>query len=322
MSEAIGEQMVNRRKFLTGGAMLGLAGVLLPQLASAGPDLAQNASVKPKSNDLAGIVDLHIHPAPDVVKRKYDDIDLALDARNHGARAVVLKAHGTTTAGRATIAHKVVPDVGVFGSITLNPSVGGINPAAVETAVKMGAKVVWLPTNFSSFERGRRGKSDGVEVVSDGQVVTKLNDVFRLVAKDNLILGTGHINLQETYIVVEAAKKAGVNKIVITHPESFLINMPLEDQKALAQYDVYFERCYSRVLPDGSWETNFERNLRAIEAVGWESTILATDGGQTQNPVWSEAWKRYLDFMHKSGLPGGAIKHMSCDVPARLLGLE
>jgi hypothetical protein len=257
-----------------------------------------------------------------VVKRKYDDVELAKDARSAGARAVVLKAHGTPTAGRATIVSKMMPGIEVYGSITLNPSVGGINPEAVATALKMGAKVVWLPTNFSSFERSRRGRSDGIEVVVDGKVVNNLNRVFQMVAKENIILGTGHISPQESIVVVEAAKKAGVNKIVITHPEQFLIDMTHDDQKILSQYDVYFERCYSRVLPDGSWEKNFERNLRAIEAIGWESTILASDGGQTQNPIWSDSWRQYLEFMHRAGLPSHAIKHMSCDVPARLLGLE
>ena len=40
-------------------------------------------------------------------------------------------------------------DFTMFGSITMNRQVGGINPVAVEVALKLGAKVVWLPTQWA-----------------------------------------------------------------------------------------------------------------------------------------------------------------------------
>lgn len=43
----------------------------------------------------------------------------------------------------------------MFGGITLNRQVGGINPYAVESALKLGGKVVWLPTQSArnTFEK-------------------------------------------------------------------------------------------------------------------------------------------------------------------------
>ena len=56
-----------------------------------------------------------------------------------------------------------------------------------------------------------------VEVVRDGKVVPEMNDVFQLVKDYDAVLGTAHVSPEECFVVVEAARKAGVKKIVVTH---------------------------------------------------------------------------------------------------------
>src|SRR4029453_12749706 len=60
--------------------------------------------------------------------------------------AVVLKSHDYPTAALAAVVDRVVDGVRVFGGICCDREVGGVNPAAVETALRIGAKIVWLPT--------------------------------------------------------------------------------------------------------------------------------------------------------------------------------
>ncbi|MGL5514209.1 MAG: DUF6282 family protein, partial [Sporomusa sp.] len=141
--------------------------------------------------DLSGVIDMHIHTGPDIRQRRLDDIELAQAAVRLGVRAVVIKSHVMATAARATIAEKVCPGVRVFGGITLNPHVGGINPLAVAAAIKMGAKIVWLPTSFSTQQRRAEGKADGVATVVDNQVVPALTDILKMVAEHNLVLASG-----------------------------------------------------------------------------------------------------------------------------------
>ncbi len=209
---------------------------------------------------LTGIIDLHVHTAPDVRARRLNDIELAQAARQAGARAVVLKSHVVPTVGRAAIAAQVVPGIRVFGGITLNPQVGGLN-AAVETALAMGAKAVWLSTAYVVNERRRLGKSDEVAVVEGGKVVPELTTILGLVDRHGAILGTGHLAPAETRVVVEAARESGVAKIVVTHPEWLTVDMPLDEQKALSRCGVYFERCYARNAGDETFEVNFARNV-------------------------------------------------------------
>lgn len=271
---------------------------------------------------LKGVVDLHIHTMPDVRQRRLSDIELAQEAARVGARAVVIKSHLVPTAGRAYIAEKVVPGVRVFGGITLNPPVGGLNPAAVETAIRMGAKIVWLPTAWSSHERKLAGKNDGVESVINGKVVPALVSILELIARHDVALATGHLSPAEILTVVDKAKTIGVRKIIVNHPEWWSINLPISDQKRLVPYGVFFERCYATRQPGKDYEKNFAKNLQAIESVGCETTILATDGGQTENPVWSEAYSEYIAYLLSAGISTEIMDKMTKTYPAQMLGLD
>ena len=276
--------------------------------------------IKEREALLRGVIDIHIHTTPDVRKRRLSDLELAAEARRVGARAIVIKSHVVPTMDRAWIAGQATPGVQVFGGITLNPHIGGLNPLAVETAAQMGAKFVWLPTAWSANERKRKGTGDGVETVADGKVLPALVDILRLIAKNGLVLGTGHLTPSECLVVVEEARKQGVEKIVVNHPEWTTVDMSIDEQKSLAQFDVLFERCYARSV-DGRYETNFRRNLAAMEALGFASTIVATDGGQVENPVWSEALSEYIEFLLQAGVPQIDVDKMTKHNPARILGL-
>src|SRR5579863_4803997 len=95
---------------------------------------------------LQGAYDLQVHVAPDVIARRIDDLDLAQEFLSHGLRGLVLKSHYIPTAERAQVVTKAVPGIRAFGALTLNHSVGGLNPVAVEIAGRSGAKIVWMPT--------------------------------------------------------------------------------------------------------------------------------------------------------------------------------
>lgn len=271
-------------------------------------------------NLLQGVIDIHIHTNPDIRTRRLSDLQLASEARRVGARAIVIKSHLVTTMDRASIAREAVPGIDVFGGIALNAQVGGLNAVAVDTAIKMGAKLVWLPTSSSANERRRLGKSDGVEAVVGGKVVPALLPILKLIAQSDIALATGHLTPAETLVVVEEARKQGVAKIVVNHPEWATVDMSIDEQKQLAQFDVYFERCYARNV-GGKYDKNFARNLQAMEALGFESTIVATDGGQVENPLWSDALAEYIGYLLQAGVPKTTVDLMTKRNPAKVLGL-
>ena len=71
----------------------------------------------------------------------------------------MLKSHYAPTYERAKVVTKAVPGIQAFGAITLNHSVGGLNPVALEIAGRSGNKIVWMPTVDAANETA--GRTDG-----------------------------------------------------------------------------------------------------------------------------------------------------------------
>lgn len=281
---------------------------------------------------MKGVIDMHVHSNPDLRLRAYDDIELMEAGIRVGARAIVIKTHQGTTMDRAylcnrhnQIVHGGTNDFTMYGSITLNKVVGGINPKAVDVALKLGAKVVWLPTQsaINHLRKTKQDLSNGVEVVRDGKVVPELETIFGLIKDHNAVLGTAHVSPEEAFIVTEAARNVGVKNIVITHPEWWIVDMSLEDQlRIVKDYDVILERCYAQNMGGGKYKSNLPDNLALIKEVGYEHVMVDTDGGQTENPHWELAFAEYMQYLLDHGIPEEHVYHMTHTIPARLLGLE
>ena len=281
---------------------------------------------------LQGVIDMHVHSNPDLRTRAYDDFELMEAGIRVGARAIVIKTHQGTTMDRAYLCnrHNQVVHGGdnhftMFGSITLNRVVGGINPVAVETALKLGAKVVWLPTQSAKGHMEKMGQdlSKCVEVTRDGKVLPEVKSVLQLVKDHDAVLGTGHISPEECFLVVEEAKKMGIDKVVVTHPEWWIVGMSVEDQLRLVKdYDVYLERCYAQNMGGGKYKSNLPDNVEIIKTCGYKNVMISTDGGQVENPHWELALGEYLDYLADHGIPEDQIYYMTHTIQEQLLGLE
>lgn len=283
---------------------------------------------------MRGVIDMHVHTNPDLRTRAYDDFELCDAAVKVGARANVIKTHmGDTSCRAALVNHynQIVHgenDYTMFGSIVMNSCVGGINPVAVENALKLGAKVVWLPTMSARNHLLKLGKpTDGcVDVVLEGKVVPEMEQIFALVNKYDAVLGTGHIGVEEIFIVVKAAREAGVKKIVVTHPEWWIVDMNEEQQlKIVQEYDVLLERCYAQnkgVGAGNGYLSNLPGNLEIIKKVGYKNVLVSTDGGQVENPHWELAMHEYMQYLYDHGIPEEEIRYMTHDLPCWLLGID
>ena len=282
---------------------------------------------------LKGICDMHVHTNPDLRLRAYSDLDLADAAVRVGARAIVIKSHLGFTVNRAAIANEYVRKVygentgfTMYGGVVMNKVIGGVNPEAVEKGLKLGAKVIWLPTQSAKRHMEKMGQdpANGIELVRDGKVVPDLMDVFRLIRDYDVALGTAHVSPEEAFIVVEAARDAGIKKIVITHPEWWVCDYSIEDQIRLVKdYDVILERCYAQNMGKGKpYHLNLKENAELIQEVGYEHVMADTDGGQIENPDWETEMYEYMHYLVEYGIPIEQVYHMTKTIPYRLLGIE
>ena len=137
------------------------------------------------------------------------------------------------------------------------------------------------------------------------------------------MLGTAHLSPAECFTVVEAARAAGVRKIVVTHPEWWLVGMSLEDQvRIVRDYGVVLERCFAQNMGGGRYQSNLPDNVNIIQAVGYEHVLISTDGGQIENPHWEDAMAQYLQYLADHDIPEAQITYMSRTLPANLLGID
>ncbi len=269
-----------------------------------------------------GLIDLHIHSSPDVRPRRHTDLELAAFARAAGARAIVIKSHHAPTMDRAWHTTQATPGLKVFGGLALNWPMGGLNVHAVSTALKQGARIIWLPTLHAENHRRKEGNHDGIAVTSNGRVVAQAEAIFEQIAEADAILATGHIGAEEIPLVVAAAMARKVRRIVITHPEHSVVGMTLAQQKdLLGAFPVMFERLYAQPNGQGGYRSNFTENLQSIKALGVASTVLATDTGQIENDAWTDCWENMLNAYREAGLSEDAVRRMCCLNPAGLLNL-
>lgn len=272
---------------------------------------------------LTGAIDMHVHSSPDFIPRKLSDIALARAAHAAGLAGLLLKCHHSPTTARAALAGECVPGIKVFGGLVLNRPAGGLNPAAVETELSMGAKEIWLPTvSAENHIRIKGGDPREAVPVFDpaGRIHPELMIIFELIAARGAILGTGHLSPLESEAVIAAAQDRGVEKIVVTHPEWELTAMPLAMQKSLARRGVYFERCF--FASNSPQQLPPEAIAGQIRAVGVDSTVLASDLGQIENEAPPEGLHRLLSVMMAAGFTRSDLDIMVIQNPRSLLNYQ
>lgn len=288
---------------------------------------------------IAGAYDLQTHVAPDVIERRIDDLDLADEFLAHGLKGFVLKSHYIPTAERAAVVTKARPGIEAFGALTLNHSVGGLNPVAVEIAGRAGNKIVWFPTVDAANETA--GRLDGPNVklpfwakiqreiaaagitrppmtvlTEAGQVNEDARQCLELIAKHDMILATGHLGRHEIFPLVKAAKESGVKRIIVTHAEFPSQNLTAEEQSALADLGAIIEHCFTTYhTGKATWETVFAN----VRAVGVERTLLATDLGQKTNPPVALGFAAMAQHFLDAGFSSAEINRMTATIPAALV---
>ncbi|MEM3697672.1 MAG: DUF6282 family protein [Candidatus Micrarchaeia archaeon] len=282
---------------------------------------------------LQGAIDLHIHASPNVMKTKVDAIEAAVMARDAGMKAIVIKDNWFTSAGTAYLVNRIVSGVDVFGGIVLNFGVGGLNPDAVDTALKYGkgAKIIWMPTSSSMNHLTFFGKKGGLSIFKNGKITTEVRKILDMIAENNLVLATGHLSVKEQKTLVKAAVERGVKKILINHPELELIGMPISVQKELAALGAFMEYCFVNCTPGitlpikayGGVRFNYvepSKIAKMIREIGAEHCIMSTDLGSLRtSPTPVDGMKMFICAMLELGISESEIEHMTKINPSILL---
>ena len=287
---------------------------------------------------LIGAIDTHIHTEEEYAILEggsMDMIDLARRARDKGMRAIVIKSLKFETTTRAYITHKQVPGIEVYGGITLDLSVGGMNAEAVRAMASFKlptTKMVWMPAIDSKAGVEASGvKRKYVVVAENGKLTAATLAVLDTVAKYGFSLATSHLGPDEALLVVRAARQRHIT-VIVTHAAQQPVSMTVEQMKEAASLGAYIEHTAFGDFkgPQSHFFKSFYRNqprietkkvARYIKAVGAEHTILATDLGQAFSPTPPDGLKWFIMSLQKEGISKAEIEMMTRRNPALLLHL-
>lgn len=288
---------------------------------------------------LKGAIDPHVHSGPSIAPRGLDHVELLRQASQAGFAAVVTKDHDYSGVMTAALITRNFPELKtrIYSSIVLNNVVGGFNPYAVEHTAALGGKIVWLPTlaaeNHLRWQASatwthpastaKMRPAVGIPVLNgDRSVRDDVKEVLDIIARNDMVLASGHLHVSETWLIFEEARRRGVKRLVLTHPED-IVDASTNDVKGIAAMGAFVEHSLCMFLEGSKFKTCEAEDLRRqIDAAGVEQTILCSDLGQTGTFTPLEGFRRGIKLCMDLGYRDDEIRKMVSTNTARALGIE
>jgi hypothetical protein len=291
---------------------------------------------------LQGAIDLHCHSGPSVMPRSLDHIEAIKEASAAGLRAILFKDHyySVTPVTELLARHYGHLGVTLVSGVPLNNTVGGINRYAVDHGIKLGARIVWMPT-FSSANHLAHHRHDHdfdkkfpttkermlaptpLKAVDEtGALLDEVKFVLDLIAEHDLILSGGHLHVSEIWPLFEEAKRRGVKRLLVNHP-TFVVDATLDDIKGLVALGAYVEHSACMFIEGSKFKLYDPATLRElIEAGTVDRTILGSDLGQAGNPSPVDGFRSVIRLCLEIGYAAAEVRKMISGNPAALLGLD
>jgi hypothetical protein len=287
---------------------------------------------------LVGAVDLHCHSGPAAMPRILDHHEALLDCAAARFRALLYKDHFYLGVSHAVMLEKLFPELGVklYSGIALNNASGGINPHAVDHAVKIGAKIVWMPTlsaanhieqiagQGKTFPKTAKKMLDALPLRAtdaNGQVSDATKQVLDIIAEGDAILAGGHLDAAEMIKVFEEARRRGVKRMLVNHP-TYLIGCTDDDIRTLVTLGAHIEHSICMWVEGKAKKFTPEELVHLIEVAGVDRTILSSDLGLTGSPRPVEGFRQVVRLLLDQQVPKHDIRKLVADNAARLLGLD
>ena len=281
---------------------------------------------------LRGSFDLHVHADPDPYhERRLDALDTARRAQEAEMAGFALKSHVYPTAALAQTINRVYPGLHVAGTIALNREVGGLNPEAVETAARMGARVVWMPTYSAAYfyprfldhpylpaaYKKKVTATPGIRLTDDqGALRPDVLDVLDVIREYDIALASGHVSPEDALAVFKEAGAKGIERLIATHPHSVATD---EQQREMVSLGAYVEQTFLACMPPGNRSP--VELVAEIRELGVERCVITTDFGQAPNPPPAEGMRMAIATLLQASLTAREVSLLVKESPRQLVGL-
>jgi hypothetical protein len=289
---------------------------------------------------LEGAIDTHCHGYPEIsfeVKMRAEDLEAFRLAAQAKMKGIVLKSHMWPTIGRVYQMKDKIEGIEAWSSITLNTSAGGFSPWVTESALKQGVKVIWLPTwsARNDFQRGgfsrlmkpwlptlnRMKPEEGLSVFDNsGEIDRNVIEILALAKDYDVAIFTGHISPAESLAVAREAKKMGLKKLLLSHPDSNAVGATMEQVKEMAKMGFFIETTFLGLLP-AFWRISLKEICQRIREVGARQWVLSTDTFFEWTPPPSEMMRMFIGSILSCGMSTDEVDLMVRKNPSELLNV-
>ena len=285
---------------------------------------------------LVGAIDLHCHSGPAAMPRILNHYEAMMECKEAGFQALVYKDHFYLGTPHAILLETLFPDTGVklYSGIALNNVSGGINPHAVNHAINIGAKIVWMPTlsaanhlklvagtNFPATAKKMLPAEPLSALDANGKVTDEAKQVCDLIAEGDIILASGHLPVEELHLLYPEAKKRGVKKMMINHP-TFMIGCSDEDIRQLAALGVYMEHEAGMFTREDEPPYGSADLKRLIDVAGVDQTIICSDLGLRGAPRPVAGFRIIVDRLLNLQYSEADIRTLTSKNAAKMLNLN
>ena len=297
---------------------------------------------RPGAELLAGAVDCHVHACPHLNGRSLDVLQAVEEAAAAGMWGIGLMDNFANSSGLAALANRRLGHLGVeaFGGLVMEPPAGGVTAEAVRTALGYGygpgdgARFVSLPTHHTRHVARSEGRSPAyvescLEIPEFGPLPGALPEILDLIAAADVVFNTGHVSGPEAVRAVEAARAAGVARILApcSHFESETV-AEIAGLGAIAEFSFFFASHATQV---GLTHVDAAKNAIAtvtaplmaerLRAAGADHAVLSSDCGVFLLPPPVEGLREFLLLMREAGFSDIELRRMSAETPARLFNV-
>lgn len=292
----------------------------------------------PELNDqqrelISGAMDLHIHAAPSPFPRRIGIREACEQAAWAGFSAVAFKSHHHAMTTDVAAAAELEPlPVPALSGVTLNNYIGGVNPYAVELSFALGGRMVWMPTTAShahlccageiAFPQAAVPMREDVEiplVSGEGELLPEVHEVLALIKEHDGVLCAGHTGADVTDTLISAARKQGIERILVLHP-NYVVGATPERCAAWAEQGVMIEHS-AAMYDDRSNLHSFKIDslIDYLRAVGPGNTMIGSDLGQANNPFPVEGIARTAELLVAAGVDVADVRTVLAGTPRKLV---
>lgn len=284
---------------------------------------------------MKGAIDLHVHSGPSIMDRQVDHCEAVEQAAAAGMQGILFKDHHYSVSPFIPIMQRLLGHLNVqmYGGLVLNNSTGGFDPFVVDSILKHGAKLIWMPTAHSAnhirsnFRKTRLAsniqlkKPKMLTVVDDaGEIIDPVKQILDSIAEFDAILSSGHLHVWEIWKLFEEAKSRGVRKLLINHP-MYGLHFTHDDIRELGEFGALIEQSACLYVDSRFNVFEPEELAQHIRAAGVEHSSIGSDLGQVDNPTPVEGMRQAIKLCLALGFADDEVRLMVRDNPARLVDI-